>query len=125
MCSPFNSPPTQHHSPVPSPVPYAPMLHSTSFTITQDKTPLNHQYSFQQEYSFAQKQAPGVENASNNGERTNSCNWGKKRFVTIKLKICLTNFWGQGSLHTESLNIFIGSLNIFKLPCWDKHLCSV
>ena len=74
MYSPFNSPSTQYQSPVPSPVSQDPTLHSMPFTINQDKTPSNHQYSFQQEYSFLQKQAPGVETASRNGERTNSYN---------------------------------------------------
>ena len=71
MCSPFNSLPTQHQTPVPSPTSQDPILHSTPFTINHDKTSSNYQHSFQQEYSFLQKQVPGVENASRNRERTN------------------------------------------------------
>ena len=74
MYTPFNSPPKQHQSPVPSPVPQDPTLHFTSFIINQDKAPSNHQYSFQQEYSFLQKQFPGDKKASRNGQRTNSYN---------------------------------------------------
>ena len=52
MYSSFNIPPMQHQTPVPSPVSQDPTLHSTSFTINQDKTPSKYQYSFQQEHSY-------------------------------------------------------------------------
>ena len=87
----FNSPPTQHRSPVLSPVSQDSMLHSTQFTINQDKTPSNHQYSFSIRIFILPKNVPGVENVSRNVEcnisyRTKecrnvectvSCKWGK------------------------------------------------
>ena len=78
-----NNLPTQHQSSVLSPASQDP----TPFTINHDKTSSNHEYNFQQEYSFLQKQVPGVENASRHSESTNSYNWGKIRFITIKLSI--------------------------------------
>ena len=77
MYSHFRSPSMQTQSPAPSPVSQDPTLHSTP-SINQDKTPLNHRYCFQQEYSLLQKQVPGVEYGSRNGERTNLYNQRKK-----------------------------------------------